>query len=294
MHEKGGAMHHITRLPPGQVAVAVAAFFLVAPCTAIAQSREIKGITTDSATRPVPYVQIHVSESGIRAISDDSGRFRVRLSDWKAVTLVFRRIGFYPAQVMLPVGGDTSVAIILSSSVHALSAAHVVANRSIEKLATRGFFDRMRDKERGANTGHFITQEEIEQRHLPPLTQLLRGLPSVQINYARAGIAVPMSTMSGGCVMTTYLDGVRFEVYNAQKLTESTSRFPHGGVGSPMHPPESDRSAVRRRDVVEWGLDFVVQTTTVAGIEVYPRPGQAPPQYQTLNGACGVILIWTK
>ena len=34
--------------------------------------------------------------------------------------------------------------------------------------------------------------------------------------------------------------------------------------------------------------------THVAAMEVYPRAVNAPPQYQPLNGACGVVLIWTK
>ena len=41
-------------------------------------------------------------------------------------------------------------------------------------------------------------------------------------------------------------------------------------------------------------LDDIVALNTIAGIEVYPRSVQAPPKYQSLNGLCGVILIWTK
>jgi hypothetical protein len=41
-------------------------------------------------------------------------------------------------------------------------------------------------------------------------------------------------------------------------------------------------------------IDELVNPTSVAAMEVYPRAVQAPPQYQSLNGVCGVILIWTK
>jgi hypothetical protein len=43
--------------------------------------------------------------------------------------------------------------------------------------------------------------------------------------------------------------------------------------------------------------DFVnelVAVTHVAAMEIYPRAVGAPPQYQPLNGTCGVVLIWTK
>jgi len=32
----------------------------------------------------------------------------------------------------------------------------------------------------------------------------------------------------------------------------------------------------------------------VAAMEIYPRAVSAPPQYQPLNGTCGVVLIWTR
>jgi hypothetical protein len=32
----------------------------------------------------------------------------------------------------------------------------------------------------------------------------------------------------------------------------------------------------------------------VAGMEIYPRGVGAPPEFQSLNGDCGVVLIWTK
>jgi len=41
-------------------------------------------------------------------------------------------------------------------------------------------------------------------------------------------------------------------------------------------------------------IDDLISTNTVAAIEVYPTAVNAPPRYQTLNGNCGVILIWTK
>jgi hypothetical protein len=37
-----------------------------------------------------------------------------------------------------------------------------------------------------------------------------------------------------------------------------------------------------------------IPTSTIAAIEVYPRAVGAPPKYQSLNGNCGVILIWTR
>ena len=43
--------------------------------------------------------------------------------------------------------------------------------------------------------------------------------------------------------------------------------------------------------------DYVNEIATpnhIAAMEVYPRGVGAPPQYQALNGTCGIVLIWTK
>ena len=32
----------------------------------------------------------------------------------------------------------------------------------------------------------------------------------------------------------------------------------------------------------------------VAAIEVYPRSNLVPPEFQTLVGGCGVVVVWTK
>jgi hypothetical protein len=32
----------------------------------------------------------------------------------------------------------------------------------------------------------------------------------------------------------------------------------------------------------------------IAGLEYYPTGNRVPGKYQSLNGGCGVVLIWTK
>jgi hypothetical protein len=158
-----------------------------------------------------------------------------------------------------------------------------IAARGLSKLEQRGFYRRMLDREKGINTGHFITQEDIERRHTPPMTSMLRGIPSVRIDQRAGGVSVAMSTLSGGCVMTTYIDGVRFQMHSDQSMIWATTK-----LSNAITPGQGSTGKV------ELGLDQLIQSSTVAGIEVYPRPGQVPGEYQMLNGSCGVILIWTK
>jgi hypothetical protein len=39
---------------------------------------------------------------------------------------------------------------------------------------------------------------------------------------------------------------------------------------------------------------MVISAGMVAAMEVYPTALNAPPQFQSTNGTCGVVLIWTK
>jgi hypothetical protein len=41
-------------------------------------------------------------------------------------------------------------------------------------------------------------------------------------------------------------------------------------------------------------VDDLVQPSHVSGIEIYTSPLRAPPEYQSLAGTCGVVLIWSK
>ena len=66
---------------------------------------------------------------------------------------------------------------------------------------------------------------------------------------------------SRDCVMTVYLDNVRIT---------NRLRGPNDFVNE-LVPPSN-----------------------MAAMEIYPRALNAPPQYQPLNGTCGVVLIWTK
>ena len=188
-----------------------------------------------------------------------------------------------PTSFQLPAGGDTALSVALIPNPQVLPTAAVQVGERIRTLERRGFYRRMADREKGANTGHFITAEEIEIRNFPPkFTSLLEGAPSVRIQIDNRGFRTPMGMSDGGCIMTTYLDGVRLVAYTQQSLRQPTGFYDRQNMG------------VRKPESIGSGLDGLIQTASVGGVEVYPRGNQAPPEYQSLNGNCGVILIWTK
>ena len=140
--------------------------------------RTIDGRVTDSAGTPVAYVNLRAGNA--RAVSNDSGRFLLGLTSPNAVKLEIRRLGFAPATLSLPAGGDTSLTITLTPVAQALRAT-VVQEERLRTLERRGFYSRMLDSEKGINTGYFITPGDIERRQPPLTTMLLDGLPGIRV-----------------------------------------------------------------------------------------------------------------
>jgi Carboxypeptidase regulatory-like domain len=228
-------------------------------------TRVIAGSVTDTSRHPVPYVNVQVG-SKTRIVADDSGRFRLEAPRGGAVTLDIRRIGYRPAAVYLPAGGDTSIVVALTPAAQPLPKSVVAAATRARALELHGFYERMDDRKNGISAGWFFTPEDIERRRPNVITQMLDGIPSVYVKRGMRSrdnaILGNMFDMNGNrCRMTVYLDGIR---------------------------------VIAQTGPVYDTLDELVDATSVAGVEVYARPIEVPAQYQQLNGTCGVVLVWTK
>jgi hypothetical protein len=186
-----------------------------------------------------------------------------------ALRIEIRRIGFAPATVQLPAGGDTALTIELVPVAQELSAA-VIRESRLRTLERRGFYARMLDREKGVNTGYFITPEDLELRKPMLTTRALEGIPNVRVQrvpFSNCSSLLRCYMIAGpsGCPYTIYLDGARVTAMS-------------GGNGT------------LRGDY----LDELVPPNTIAGMEIYTRLTNAPAAYQSLNGTCGVLLIWTR
>jgi hypothetical protein len=225
----------------------------------------LRGRVTDDAGTPLSYANIQVN-FGRRYLSDDSGRFQIPWTT-NSTTLLVRRIGFEPAELRLTALPDTSVRIAMTPIAVQLKGVVVTGASPFRSLDTYGFYGRMKDAERGINHGYFITPEDIERRKPNWITQMMEGFPTVRV-CGKISKTCPAGDPRGefilgsnACLMTVYLDNIRIV----------------GGLNGQV-------SAVNE----------LALPTSVAAVEVYPRAVNAPPQYQPLNGNCGVVLIWTK
>ncbi len=267
----------------------------ILPMAAAAQTggtRVLSGVAADTSGNRVPYVTVWFAGTR-RTVSDDSGRFRVELPREAGVTVQLRRLGFAPTDVRLEFGGDTAMTITLVPVAAKLAALRVQAEQQVLSLELHGFYERMAEQEKWGGSGQFVTPEEIEFRKSPRTTQLLDGRHGVALKgvgscNVQVQCFVPLGT--NNCIMQIYLNGQRLMPTGGARATAT------GGMVATAFRALSGQAAVAGGlgpgNVVF--LDDFVHPSELAGIEIYQRAVQAPPQYQMLNGNCGVILVWTK
>jgi hypothetical protein len=253
--------------------------------------RVLRGRVTDTEGAPLSYASVQLN-GGRRFIADDSGRFTVP-SPTGRFSLLVRRIGFSPEELTVDAAPDTAIRVRLTAAATSLPEQRITGRAAFVSLDVNGFYRRMRDAERGVNHGYFMTPEDFEFRKPHLITQMAEGTPAVFIKRDQNGnqrklvlVGAPCKPreIPGGppdrncvlvigdnsgagprlyrCLMTVYLDRVRIV----------------GGAGAGGDDHVND----------------MVVPSSVAAMEIYPRGVGAPPEFQPMNGNCGVVLIWTK
>jgi hypothetical protein len=238
-----------------------------------AQRGTISGVATDTLGIPKADARVVLDDS-VEVRTDSRGHFTFRNVAAGSRQLVFIVLGFAPFAVPVEVvAGDTARVSARLQRVTVLAPTNINADSA--RMTLTGFDERMREKSHG---GYFITAKEIEKRGYVRTTSLFDGVPGVKVlrvgdgtRYSIFGHGgkVMMRRGSGSdCEAVVYLDGIRI-----------MPGIP-AGKGTMMLPGVD--------------VDAIVNSSSIAGIEVYPSANRAPPQYQILNGTCAVVLIWTK
>jgi hypothetical protein len=237
------------------------------PGDAVPGAAVVAGTVQRPDGRPAAGARVSVRGEGESATAGDDGRFVLRGVRPGTLVVEARLLGTQPAaaRVTLAAGRVTRLTLGLGARVVVLAPTTVREAGVASALA--GFEERRR---RGA--GQFVTGEQMRERGHVTLYDALVGVPGLTVRPpAGPGRAPLLSTArasgqfgvkAGGCQPLVYLDGAR--------LTDVTSldgaAFADVGVGA--------------RDLY--------------GIEVHQSLATAPPQYQALDGGCGVVLVWTR
>jgi hypothetical protein len=267
-------------------------FRLVSEASALPEvnpsDRVLRGRVTDSEGAPLSYASVQLN-GGRRFIADDSGRFTMP-SPTGRFSLLVRRIGFSPEELKMDAAPDTAIRVRMTALATSLPEQRITGRAAFVSLDLHGFYRRMRDAERGVNHGYFMTPEDFEFRKPNQITQMVEGLPAVVVKKDGSGNPKKEMLVGGPCKPRTEPDPACVRIGSAMEGPSSARIF------RCVMTVYLDRVRIVGR--VGGRLDdFVnemVVPSSVAAMEVYPRGTGAPPEFQPMNGSCGVVLIWTR
>lgn len=154
-------------------------------------------------------------------------------------------------------GTQIIVRYTLSPTVILLAPLEITARSRplISGMTMQGFNER-----RAKGQGFAITREQIDQRHARLVSDLLRMVPGVRVEWRFGGSRITVTGSSraarGNCAVRVLLDGIEFR----------------------------------------WGSTTIddIPTFDIEAIEVFRSIAELPPEMAGPESSCGVIAIWTR
>jgi hypothetical protein len=156
--------------------------------------------------RTIGGAVVSLLRSGMGAISDSTGNFRIPMTIAGMDTLEVRFVGYESGTVELYLEPDkiTRVTLLLSPTTVRVADLNVEIERSETPALYAGFYRR---KARG--TGQFITPEEIERRKPRYTSDMLRSVRGLAIGANRGGRArVTVTRELIPCEPVIFIDGL--------------------------------------------------------------------------------------
>lgn len=259
---------------------------LLAPWLAAgAQSgnRKIDGRVLDTRDRPVPFVTL--TAKGVTATTDDSGHFQLTVASKDRVEFDVRRLGYTPTRMALAPGGDTTVSVLLLPGPAQLGAVEVTSAATKKSPMIAGFEDRMRERQRGAGTGTFLTAKDIENIHPMRTTAILEMQNSIFVRKTAVDQWAIYGKLGNGgeCPANIFIDGVQMDGASDLAAQRISSKRVTTMAMVPTIPAVP--------------VDQFLEPTDIAGIEIYPRGLLAPQQFHVADptaSRCATIVFWTK
>jgi len=223
----------------------------------------VRGVVRNGNGSLVPGATVIAVGTDASVQADEFGRFSLNSVTAGSRIIEARAVGYTigRAQAMVRPGAGQQVDIFLGDSVTVLDPVTVEA-RYTPYLSQVGFNQR-----RQTALGHFLDTTDIQKSGAVRFEEAFRMVPGVQLRPNGSGLLIELQraegqiwnpTLGNYCPPLYFIDGVSFRLPPTQTPTV------------PVVPAE------------------------ILGIEVYSNLLSAPPQYQRREGACGVILVWTK
>lgn len=229
---------------------------LAAPAaTQQASSTTLSVSVTHAATgEPLRGAQVLVVATGVGGITDEMGILQLEGVPLGSRTVEVRYLGFAPerARVELREGRLNTLVFALVVRPIALAEVRVRVRPRSRRLELAGF-----DRRKARGFGTFITRSDIETRQPQRLSDVLRGVPGIQLastGFSDSRASMLRATPSRRCPIQYYVDGVQVFAFNIDDVR------PHD----------------------------------IEGIEIYKGASEIPPDFNRGTALCGVIVIWTR
>jgi len=224
----------------------------------------VRGAVTEVGdSTPIVDAQLVLRDDNDRvratAVSGPGGRFELRVDGPATVRLEVSHVAYADWwTASFPLGADDVIEVAVRLGIEAIPLEPITVLAASEADGRLAGF-RQRSQDPGGFGGYFLTEEDIGRRPLAPTSSLVASTPGITLGRAGGGGTDRSVILANNCVARIFIDGV--------SVTQT-----EGG-----------------------SIDDLLPADHIAGIEVYPRLMQAPPQYQSARGAaCGVVLFWTK
>ncbi len=247
----------------------------------------VRGTISDPNGRPLAGALVIRDGSPDTARADSTGRFVVeRLALGRHLFRVTHP-GYATIEFEAQFERDTTVSVDIplergSGSVPAAGAGGGGAGR----LDMVGFTARRRAAEGSRGGATFLGPEDLAGRRGGRVSQLFEGVRDVTVRPGRDN-AIILYGHDRRCLMNIWIEGQRMDnVFPPSETYSATASRRGAGTRYP-------------------GLDEVVPPDRILAIEVYPRPSQTPPQFQSSmrlssgletqdSGNCRSVVIWTN
>jgi carboxypeptidase family protein len=199
-----------------------------------------------------------------RTRADQFGRFT--LDDVMAGSHIVetRAIGYPPAhtQTSIRPGLMEQMDIVMGDSLPIMLDPVTVEGDYEPYLARMGF-----NRRRNSAQGHFLDTTDIHRSQALRFEEVFRMIPGARLRPNGSGYLVELQRGEG-------------QILNPALARYCPPSYFIDGVYFPLPPLQTPSVPVVPEEIL--------------AIEVYSNILSAPPQYQRRDGACGVILVWTK
>lgn len=293
----GGLVGHRGPARGWQRAGTVAAAFLcVLANGSPAAAQRLHGRLLDVDTnQPIPagLLTLRTSEGErlVTVVADAQGQWLLDLPRPGRYYVEATRIGYQPwvaGPLELKAGDDLDSVFHLRRRPIQLAPIEVSVEARRRYLELAGFYERQR-----SDFGHFVEPEDIERRSARRITDLLLGLPGVNLVPTTGGdvgarsIQLRGSSLSQGgvCRPRVFVDGLIYARGDARPRRRD------------------DRITIEQRadeqlERIDEGisLDDIGPPSSIIGIEVYRSASQVPVRFggTSVETLCGVIVLWTR